>query len=179
MILAVSVTYSRCGMPDSCVWPLCQQPQETTFESADGAFPLCTLHALDVHASVKAYISEKADKRVRSPRGHKIKPMSEVGWIYYLRVGERIKIGHSIRLSQRLRNYPPDSTLLAVQPGSRADEQELHNRLATYCVRGREWYHPYPALLDHIATVVTTHGDPKPHIPTRRRPRLPVTKARA
>ena len=80
--------------------------------------------------------------------------------IYYVQVGGHIKIGWTGRLEQRMRSYPPNSVLLALHPGSRADERNLHKRFAVHRSHGHEWYPLVPVILDHIKRVVAEHGQP-------------------
>lgn len=76
------------------------------------------------------------------------------GQIYYLRLDEKIKIGWSANLGQRLMSYPPHMVLLADHPGNRADERDLHRTFRPSLAAGREWYHPTQELLDHIQRII-------------------------
>lgn len=82
------------------------------------------------------------------------------GVVYYVQVGGHIKIGWTSRLEQRMRSYPPNTILLAVHPGSRADEKQLHKRFAVHRSHGQEWYPLVPVILDHIKRVIADHGEP-------------------
>ena len=84
------------------------------------------------------------------------------GSVYYLRVGSYIKIGWASDLAKRMRSYPPDSILLAVEPGTRKDEQRRHKMFAVHRTHGREWYAMVPSLMHHIAMVTSEHGEPDP-----------------
>ena len=81
--------------------------------------------------------------------------------VYYVQVGAHIKIGWTTNLQSRMRSYPPNSILLAVHPGSRADETKLHKRFAHHRTHGREWYAPVPSLLHHIEQMKRQHGEPE------------------
>jgi len=82
------------------------------------------------------------------------------GWIYYIRVDERIKIGYSTDVKQRMRAYPPHSELLAVHPGTPTLEREMHAQFAGHLAQGREWFRPDDPVMVHIARVVEQFGPP-------------------
>lgn len=78
--------------------------------------------------------------------------------VYYIRWGERIKIGTSKRLHERLRTLYHDE-VLAAEPGSVKLERQRHQRFAEYRLPGqREWFTPAPALMFHINTVRDRFG---------------------
>lgn len=82
------------------------------------------------------------------------------GWVYYLRVDERIKIGFSTDVRQRMRAYPPTAELLAVHPGTRDTERQMHERFAGHLAQGREWFRVDAPVMDHITAVVSEFGPP-------------------
>lgn len=107
------------------------------------------------------------------------------GVIYYLEVGEYLKIGHTKNLYRRMREYPPNARLLASQAGSREEERALHHRFSAYCDSGREWYRDVPEIREHIAGVVAQEGKTGPGLerkrrsdPGKTRPRLRTKTAR-
>jgi len=70
------------------------------------------------------------------------------GLVYAARVaGGVIKIGHTGNLAERLYNLGPVVELLAFMPGTYADEQALHAKLADHLEHGREWYYPTPGVM--------------------------------
>lgn len=75
------------------------------------------------------------------------------GWVYYLQVGKHIKIGFASNLESRLRSYPPDTELLAVERGTMKVETERHREFAAIRAHGREWYWPKSWLMEHIRRV--------------------------
>jgi hypothetical protein len=107
------------------------------------------------------------------------------GWIYYLRVDERIKVGYSADVRQRMRSYPPHARLVAVHPGTKTLEAQIHQDLHSALAAGREWFHPHAEVLAHIDRVLAEFGQPeqrhvykftegtrqtiKPHIRSRKR----------
>jgi hypothetical protein len=83
------------------------------------------------------------------------------GWIYYLKVDQRIKIGYSVDVKRRMRSYPPHARLLAVHPGTKTLEREMHNQFRNLLAAGREWFHPADELIAHIDRVVHDFGEPE------------------
>lgn len=75
------------------------------------------------------------------------------GSIYYLLVGDRVKIGFTTDLYQRMMQYPPFSELLALHPGTPKLEKEMHAKFTRYLADGREWFHPNEELTTHLAEV--------------------------
>lgn len=79
------------------------------------------------------------------------------GFIYYLQVGEHLKIGYTTDLQRRVREYPPTARLLARHHGTPDDEKELHARFAAFRTSGREWYLDVPEIRAHIGEVNEQH----------------------
>lgn len=76
--------------------------------------------------------------------------------IYFFTDGEFIKIGFSTNWQQRLSGLqtanPRELTVLAVYPGSHAEEFSLHEHFAACRVRpGNEWFRDCEAIRDYIA----------------------------
>lgn len=75
------------------------------------------------------------------------------GGIYFIRAGDRIKIGFSTnpfdRFKQLQTSSPVDLELLAYLPGTFDDERDLHCLFATCHVRG-EWFLNDPTILQYI-----------------------------
>lgn len=68
--------------------------------------------------------------------------------VYYVRFGDRIKIGFSRNLGVRLTVIPHDE-LLTVEPGARVIEKRRHQQFAKHRITG-EWFAAVPELLEHI-----------------------------
>jgi hypothetical protein len=75
------------------------------------------------------------------------------GTVYYLRIGQFVKIGTALNLASRLFSYPPDAELLATEPGGRALEAVRHEQFGHLRAARREWYRPDPQLLEHCDTL--------------------------
>lgn len=151
-----------------CVWPGCGVDQMLHIG------PLCWTHAEMVadavnESRVPAATRAKADAAIRRRREAERAAKAaesrgqQPGWIYYVRVGDRVKIGYSADVKRRMRAYPPDSHLLAVHPGTRQLETEMHQRFAGSRAAGREWFRETPDLAEHVAQVVAKFGDPREH----------------
>lgn len=82
------------------------------------------------------------------------------GHLYAVRQGNLIKIGWSREVSARVRGYGAGVEVLAVWPGTRDDETNLHRQLRPALARGREWYHDGPILADFVRGVLAKHGEP-------------------
>ena len=74
----------------------------------------------------------------------------EAGFIYYLLVGELIKIGYTRRVEDRLKAYPPHSVLLATHPGTLKVEKQMHHKFLHHLANGREWFNQGEDLIEHI-----------------------------
>lgn len=99
----------------------------------------------------------RAEGALYNPRPTRTRPpIREV--VYYIRWGDRIKIGTSKRLAERLRSLYHDE-VLAAEPGSIALERRRHEQFREYRIAGqREWFSSAPALLFHINTVRDQFG---------------------
>lgn len=123
----------------------------------DAPVPVCWEHAMTVHRFVLKRI---ADPTTWSP-AVQLEP-SQRSVVYYVRVGELIKIGTSIQqLKKRFSDLPPDRQLLAVEPGDEVTERMRHGQFATERVAvNREWFNPSPSLWRHIEQLREEHGAP-------------------
>lgn len=78
--------------------------------------------------------------------------------VYYLQVGDLVKIGHTSNLQRRMMGYPPGSVLLATEPGGHATELARHAGFADLLAGRREWFHPGPLLMEHITALASRAG---------------------
>lgn len=156
-----------------CVFDYCSRYCSEKFDA-----PLCDEHVLQVWSLVQAQHANSvarsqarlAEERKAATRDER---MSAPGTIYYLRVGDHIKVGYASHLESRLAAYPPTAELLATHPGTLRDEQALHKRFTTHRVAGREWYAPATPILEHIDTIIAHHGKPKRPEPLQVAPKQP------
>lgn len=88
----------------------------------------------------------------RDPLGFKRpNPDAHPPIVYYLRFGDRIKIGTTTDLRMRLGSVPHDD-VPATEPGDEALERRRHHQFQRLRITG-EWFHAADALLTHIEQV--------------------------
>lgn len=153
-----------------CAIDLCHQPQATWL-------PLCEGHAHDVWAEVEQW-NDLAKKR-KSRDAHQALEKSrddmlrerlardesqrnakrQAGHIYYLRVGDLIKIGFTSDMETRMKQYPPNAILLAQHPGTRETERHMHEKFQPFLALRREWFTPCDEITAHIEMVRTQFTD--------------------
>ena len=130
----------------------------------DAPFPICLTHAAQVLRFVNDHIPRDPSERIAAlvPRAvdqHRKReaPIKELrerkSVVYYLRVGALVKIGTTENLPARLRGYPPDTVVLAVEPGGEVVEKRRHAQFRDDLSHGNEWFRPSLALMQHIADV--------------------------
>lgn len=79
-------------------------------------------------------------------------PPPRVDVVYYIRFGERIKIGTSSNPRSRIAALPHDE-VLAFERGGREVEQRRHAQFAALRWPGSEWFRADGELLAHVALV--------------------------
>ncbi len=188
-----------------CAWPRCREPLEVPIQGSHESLVkrygvLCKTHALDVAAAVlreqqthvliehiftkqttkdAVRLSEQRGARERYEAASAALRQDRDGFVYFLRVGERIKIGYSVDVKRRMREYPPGSELLAVEPGDRDLETQRHRQFAGSLLDGREWFRPTPDVLELVDEIVKTYGEPRQFAHHYRRKTEPVKVRRA
>lgn len=70
--------------------------------------------------------------------------------VYYIKVSKYIKIGTTNNLTARINSYPPDSKLLATEPGGYDVEALRHEQFAKHLSARKEWFTPAPEILAHV-----------------------------
>lgn len=155
-----------------CTVQLCSNPSSDRYR-----VPFCQEHILYLWSLVEQDMKHKGitvddyerdqdeQARTRAQRAADAVP----GFIYYLQVGEYLKIGFTTDLQRRVREYPPSARLLARHHGTQDDEKSLHAHFAAFRASGREWYLDVPEIRAHIGTVDEQH--PLGHSQTTERPR--------
>lgn len=125
---------------------------------------LCGKHLREVYEFAQDVISQRWDgamrdyvtnlhRRFRPPRAV---TKEQPGNLYFIRFGQRIKVGYSENPAARLRELPHEE-VLGIVTGTRADEQAWHRLLADYHVTG-EWFEAEPEVLEAIARVLAAGG---------------------
>ena len=141
--------------------------------------PYCQMHAFEIWRVLdetmtngeKGMIRARHDDKVAKARAaeeiRKLRPKTKPapdtprhqrpGYVYYLLVGDLIKIGWASVLSDRMKQYPPNSVLLASHPGTLNTERQMHHRHLHLLGKGREWFKIDQELLDHVDSVRATY----------------------
>lgn len=139
--------------PAYCLQPNCpEQPVEFA------PVALCGKHLRKVYEFAQDLVIEQWDGAVREyvsdlhakfspPRAVRRRP----GNVYFIRLGDRIKVGYSENPAARLAELPHEE-VFGVIPGSREDERGWHRLLADYRVTG-EWFRADPGVIAHISRV--------------------------
>lgn len=118
---------------------------------------------LDADLSREAMRERRVQKRLREMHEEtraRESRRQQPGWIYYLLIDGRIKIGYSADVKRRLKAYPPDTPLLALHPGTKELEGELHRQFVGCRAAGREWFLDVPEIREHIKQVIAQFGEP-------------------
>jgi len=71
--------------------------------------------------------------------------------VYYMRIGNRCKIGYTNNLTQRLSVFNPEE-LLVTEPGGQTKEFERHQQFVTLRTTG-EWFRYESPLTEHVASL--------------------------
>jgi hypothetical protein len=79
--------------------------------------------------------------------------------VYYLRFGDRIKIGTSANPRQRLASIRHDD-LLAFERGNRLTEQKRHRQFAAHRLDTSEWFSAHEEILAHVDVLRAGIDDP-------------------
>jgi hypothetical protein len=134
-----------------CCWPHCFAYLE------DLRMPLCDAHVAEVYNSVRGSVFDDLAHDMRTTVAKGRPQRDATGNVYFIRFGNRVKIGFSTQPQVRLGNIPHDE-VLAVIPGTLADERALHRRFAHLreMLPGkgegpREWFRIAPDLVQYIA----------------------------
>lgn len=162
------------GWGARCIWNGC-----TEYADYHLRVCLCLRHALHVTSKVTEHLDatqSEDDRREREHRearamsaakldaGRDLEPGDPApGWIYYIRIDDTIKIGYTSDLEQRIRQYPPNATLLALEPGTPKIERARHSLFHAHLAYGREWFKINTELDTWIQQLNVKHGDPSQH----------------
>lgn len=138
----------------------------------DAPVALCYDHTFLVYMYMHGSISShhksiyKAMERIeKGPSKEEIaldQAWKEQSQVYYIRIGDYIKIGYTQNLKQRISGLRVDkSDVLATEPGGQAKERERHLQFANIRIGQRENFERTADLLTHIAKVRRENGPPK------------------
>lgn len=154
--------------PDYGVRPCCVPGCVTTLPRSR-ELPVC--HNCGVKIAVahkfdadRVIAVEQEARRLRSEADERrVAAYAEQSQVYYIRIGDHIKIGFSTNLKQRISQLRlQQSALLATEPGGRELEKERHRQFsADRVVSNREDFSPSPRLMAHIDAILAEYGRPK------------------
>lgn len=125
----------------TCCWPDCDAERGGPVD----ALPMCERHALH---SMKVAMQAM---RATVAAGRKAPGPRASGYVYFIRFRDRIKIGYSENPNARLGNLPVED-VLAITPGTMADEHALHAQFAHLRTVG-EWFETGEDLMRYIQHV--------------------------
>lgn len=132
-----------------CCYPNCAAPLSGTLDQ-----PLCDRHAVAVYREVRDAMGDPTAQALAAiapaPTTKAADPRS-TGSIYFVQFGDRIKIGFTTNMKQRMKVIPKDQ-ILATTPGSLGVERRIHNRFAHLRITG-EWFRADKELLDYVEFV--------------------------
>lgn len=156
---------------ERCMWEDCDDYEDFWYKVR-----LCTVHAHVVRDGIAAHDQNVAerDEAWAAERGQRLQVAAEKidagirlehnditpGWIYYLLIGDTIKIGYTTHVNTRMRAYPPNAQLLAVEPGTKRLERDRHIHFDAHLSRGREWFRDAPEIRTWTDTLIAEYGDP-------------------
>lgn len=86
-------------------------------------------------------------------------PRQRIEVVYYIRFDDRMKIGTSSNLRQRMSRLWHDE-LVALERGGRARERMRHAQFGQWRMGRTEWFELAPELLDHVAALRAGVDDP-------------------
>jgi hypothetical protein len=133
---------------------------------------LCFNHAFTVYLSIHGEISSNLkrvhDEMAIAEMGPTLQGVAtkaayeEQSQVYYVRIGDYIKIGFTRNMTERLKSLRVDaSDVMATEPGGRDKERERHEQFADIRRGRKENFERTPELLTHIAKVRRENGKPK------------------
>lgn len=166
----------QADVPKSTQWNRCTAQAESgrfcddpTMEGAP--FPMCIRHGAQLMAFMHG-VAEQVEaspvdirmlvlQKTHDPRRRRDHlPLRPTETIYYVQVGDLLKIGYSTNLRQRLKDYPPNRRLLATEPGGEDMEAQRLAEFSEYRSHGREWFAPGARLLEHVNRLRRSAGAP-------------------
>lgn len=123
------------------------QMESLGFDLRDSAIVLQAIragrrtHADAVHGD---YLRLRIREQARERRTHP-------AVVYYMRVGNRVKIGFSTNLTERVSALAPEE-VMATEPGDRSVEEARHRQFADLRV-AREWFRLEEPLTSHVTAL--------------------------
>ena len=126
--------------------PLCSERELRVDPAGGGMCGRCGYQTADFAGRARLTPAEEDEL---APRAYGRRPVNVV---YYIRFGDRIKIGTSSNVRQRLQNLPHDE-VLAFERGGIQVEAARHAQFAAHRIGRSEWFEINDPLLGHIASL--------------------------
>lgn len=151
-------------MPKATRWSACTaQREDGSFCDVetirDAPFPICVRHAGQILTFLQGRIAdaprtvildELASLSERRRLGESRSWTTGESVVYYVQIGDYIKVGTTTNLRRRLAGYPPNRRLLATEPGADDVERARHAEFRESRAMGREWFRPTNEVLAHV-----------------------------
>ncbi len=142
-----------------CVMPHCDASVEDGLD-----LPLCLTCSIHVMRRVVQYgrtldgadatrLKDRREASMRNPGDYRQHPKPRPERVYYVQVGDGVKIGTTIDMKKRMvaiRNASPSAKLLATEPGGRSLEHLRHAEFTASRIGNSEVFRPTPQLMAHI-----------------------------
>lgn len=140
-----------CGRPSApqAPFPICAGHVLSAYKYA--AFLLGTQHVVEQYnpePGKKAGAGRKTATSKRESKGYGMNGWPSV--VYYARISDHIKVGHTGNLVERMKWYPPSAVLLALEPGGPEVESRRKDQFRHLLDARNEWFLPGPDLLEHV-----------------------------
>ena len=139
-------------------WSVCAHNGCDARPDEELSAPLCMSHAKKLAVQVMLLNNTSVDKdspyvagkvnRKRLIDPYVGKKTERYGMVYFIQFGDRIKIGYTTDLDQRMNALPHDK-ILALIAGTMTDERRCHEKFAHLRLTG-EWFSAGPDLLKFI-----------------------------
>jgi hypothetical protein len=122
--------------------------------SPDGTtIDLCVEHLRLAWAAYQIIQGTDADT-FREPVRPKVSPKSHdaVGWVYFARVGNYVKIGWASDVDRRMKAIKADALYATIPGQTRTDEAAMHRTFSKHRAKsmGNEYFYPVPVLTKYI-----------------------------
>lgn len=155
---------NECGQPQHDNLPLCEVHGWDVWHhyqqlTVNGDGPLAAIRRRrdwqgERDKLLRAKLAE-ADQRAEVHAQQLAERRSRAGLVYYIRLGDMMKVGFTIDLKARLGGYPPYAEVLATHPGTLDVEAQVLAKFKHLVAHGKEWMRPDPELDAHIQHVRT------------------------
>jgi hypothetical protein len=116
--------------------------------------PLCFEHLAESHWIFRGIMDDLRADSERRVAEQKPEPRPAKGLVYFVRLGNRIKIGYTTNMKARMVAVPHEEVLGTV-PGTMTDERRCHAAFAHLREHG-EWFRAEPDLLKFIEDLPLT-----------------------